>query len=476
MIWFQKTAAVCLLLAAALLSTAFTDIVDTPTNGEAELPATAGEAVQKQKYTEEQKTLMKQLTGHWTGKFPVVVNVVKTAEGAAQRQFFNEPMTMDFSYDANSPEKGPRLFLTANSNPAAYMYPREWRISGENLIIALDSGPVEATITVALSAEGVLTGTYLQKGQSMAMTMKRTSKTPVDFSGTPQFTFEGEADSVWYERLRDYPTYTETGASIPFQYELGVNSKNIRINTDYRVIKATQGKTDIQKMIVLLNLVSDNFQHDGASGMPEKTDALSCIKYAQENGGSIECRGLSSILAEMCRMAGIPAKAVMCIPSKDPCEDCHVVVHAYSQSLGRWVMLDPTYRLILRDELGNYLDLPTLREKLISGETVVPNENAGRNGTRLYMDYYRAYMAKNMFRFSTLTQFSFDAANQPGNRENMLLPVDYVIPFLQYRTEKLTTSANEFWAVPKGMEKPVAAPAAPAASAQQGAKKTQTAA
>lgn len=441
--WYKRTAALCLLLAAAVMSTAFTNITDTPANGADDIPATApGTAAQKPKYSDAQKAFMRSLNGHWEGNFPVVVNVIKKDDNTT-RQFFNESMTMDFIYD----DVSPMLFLTANSNPASYIYAREWKVTEDSLVFSVDSPPVEATVTVKLNGEATLAGTYRQKEQNMTMTLRRTSKTPVDYSGTPQFIFEDEPDSVWYERLREYTSYTETGASIPYQYELGINSKNIRINTNYNITKVTQGKTDIQKMIALLNLVCDNFEHDGSSGMPEKTDALSCIAYAKERG-SIECRGLSAILAEMCRMAGIPAKPVMCIPSKDPCDDCHVVVHAYSQSLGQWVMLDPTYRLILRDERGRYLDLPTLREKLISGETVVPNENAGRNGSRFYIDYYRAYMAKNTFRFSSLTSFGFDAANQPGNRENMLLPVDYEIPFLQYRTEKLTTCASEFWAAP----------------------------
>ena len=467
---FKKTAALCLLLAAALLNSAFTGITETETPAQDSPDATQSAAQSEQeepRFSEDDLAFMKKLNGRWQGNFRVVTNVVMEDEYHTTREYYNDAVTMDFVYD----EENPKLFLQVETCSANYLLPREWHLEGDSLVFTFNDKPWQAVVTLRLGADQMLTGTYRQKEQNMAMTMRRVLAKPVDFTGKAQFTFEDEGDDVWYERLRGAPSYSGQGAKINYSYELGVNSKNSKINSMYNVTKLTQGKTDIQKMIALLNLVSDNFKHDGASGMPEQTDAISCINYAKQVGG-IECRGLSSILAEMCRMAGIPAKAVMCIPSKDPCDDCHVVVHAYSQSLGQWVMLDPTYRLILRDSKGRYLDLPTLREKLISGEKIVPNDNAGRNGAPFYMEYYRAYMAKNMFRFSSLTDFGFDAAGKSGNQENMLLPLGYTIPFLNYRTERLTTCAAEFWAAPTGL--PAAPAAASSAPQQEGAQDTPT--
>ena len=72
-----------------------------------------------------------------------------------------------------------------------------------------------------------------------------------------------------------------------------------------------------------------------------------------------------------------------------------------SSDLGQWVMIDPTYRLMLRDQNGSYLSIPQVRDALVSGQVLVANETAGHNRAPFSMEYYRAYMTKNMFRFSS---------------------------------------------------------------------------
>ena len=64
-------------------------------------------------------------------------------------------------------------------------------------------------------------------------------------------------------------------------------------------------------------------------------------------------------------------------------------------------MLDPTYRLYLTDENGEYVSLPQLREGILCGKKFHANTTASYNGAAFNYDNYIEYMTKNVFRFNT---------------------------------------------------------------------------
>jgi len=68
---------------------------------------------------------------------------------------------------------------------------------------------------------------------------------------------------------------------------------------------------------------------------------------------------------------------------------------------GKRVMLDPTYRLYVVDENGEYVSLERFREGIIEGTKFYPNVNASYNGGTFSYDDYKEYMTKNLVRFST---------------------------------------------------------------------------
>ncbi len=245
-------------------------------------------------------------------------------------------------------------------------------------------------------------------------------------------------------QLAEYSEYAEDGVEIPFTYELNQRENYEELICEYDLDSLVKGYRDVALMEVLLNWVSSNFKHDGGSGMPEGRDAITLINYCKEYGG-INCRGVAVILAEMLRVYGIPAKHITCIPKEAEFDECHVVVHAYSEELKQWIMLDPTYKLILQDKNGNYVSLPMFRNSLVNDIELKANENAGRNGGAFNLDNYRRYMTKNVFRFTSATNFYFGAENgKYGNVENMLVPLNYT----DDKSERNTSSESAFWATP----------------------------
>lgn len=406
--------------------------------------------------------------GVWEGSVPIFTS---------ERSYFNEHVVLDFNTDRDE-----MLMLQFQSLGQDTFYPpNEWRAEGGAITFSFYDSPWRAEFILRPQSDQTFTGTFTQYGKSANITFTRSSASPApEGKLQTQFQFEGKTENEWLAELRRFPSFSNRGEKIPFTYELNRLDKSRSMIELYGVDKIIGSGTDIDQMKALLDVISRNFVHNGSIAVPEQLDPLSVIAYHNQYGG-IECRGLSVILAEMLRVCGIPAKPVMCISSVEPSE-CHVVVHAYSASLKQWVMLDPTYRLMLKNEKGQYISLPMLRDALIHGETLIPNDDAGHNGQPFYLPYYRAYMAKNTFRFACATDFYFggerfadtdvkgeggsDAAELFGsssqdslspeqrkavldqNTQNMLVPAGYDVPYRYSRSEKLTTYADGFWAAP----------------------------
>ena len=472
------------LLLAALLCTVGTAAANTPLSPQqlAEQKAAAEEQARQ--------ATLSALSGRWEAVLPVFYYDVENT-------FFSDPCVLEFDRTRGNP----LLVSFASLDSEVFLPPADWTVGNRTLSFSFYDSPWTLRLDLTLAEDGnTLSGTLNQYERQTNVTLTRTSNapTPLDQLKT-EFTFEELTETQWREQLQQNKSYTPSAQPIPFTYSLYRWDKVLPMINVYGLGTVMDGRSDIEIMQSLLDIVSKNFRHNGSVLFPAQTDALSVIAWHNKNEG-VECRGLSVILAEMLRTCGIEAKAIMCIPSSEPCEECHVVVHAWSRSLNQWVMLDPTYRLILRNRDGRPMSLPMLREALANEEPLYPNSTAGRNGQPFSMEYYRAYMTKNTFRFACATDFYaggdrfadtdqqidetvsaadvFGAGNvgnltgssqavsdggaeasssepaeqlkqlQESNPQHMLVPTEYKVPYRWSRSEIITTSAEDFWAAP----------------------------
>ena len=407
-----------------------------------------------------------ELDGVWEGSLPVFLS---------NGTYFNDVVTININESAAYPV---HLKITSLDAQGVYVAPKAYQMYKNVLNFELYDDSWYSVAELKLTGPDLMEGTYSQKKHKMPIEFKRISRTPVDEKNMKtQFLFDGETQSHWLEELKKYPKYEKKGKVIPYSYALNQWDKTLPMINLYGLDKMAEGKTDIEIMQAVMKIVNDNFDHNGDVAITDKTDPLTIIALHNEKGG-VECRGLAVILSEMLRTCGIEAKPIMCISSKEPAE-CHEVVHAYSPSLNQWIMIDPTYNLMLKDKDGNYVDLPRLRQALINGEPLHANDEANYNGAPFYMPRYREYMTKNTFRFASAQDFYFgskifpdtdvkgesnveasdifgnefgDAANDLPDAKNpiyMLVPCDYKVPFAYSRKEIITTDAEAFWALPE---------------------------
>jgi len=269
-------------------------------------------------------------------------------------------------------------------------------------------------------------------------------------------------------QLNEYPNFDDDSTQLAFVFDLNRRDLYMDLIEEFGLDEITYGYEDVDLMRVLLNWVTENFPHNGQSGLPVNRDAMSIIGYVRENPRGINCRGLSILLAEVLRLYGIEAKHITVIPPEDM-HPVHVVTHAFSRELQQWIMLDPTFGVYLTDENGNFMNLYTLRRAFAEGLPLFVNEDAGHNGRSFNMRSFRQFTADYLFRFSTGTYFGFGSEHDDSNNlRTMLVPVGFSMPY-DFRAfnftsiltrifgggnrwtepDILTTSAEAFFAIPE---------------------------
>lgn len=253
--------------------------------------------------------------------------------------------------------------------------------------------------------DGKLIGHYTQFGKTTPVRYIKMGDVPEDapFRYEPTEIFVPELREARIDTLRRHAEYERSaGKAVCDEYVLGGETPDILEKYHYSdYIKGLDASAD-EIVFALLDFVCDHFGHNGSGGMGQGKKISDMISFMEGNMMKSNCRGLAILLASLLRLNGVKARHITCLPYEDPFNDCHVVVDCLLPS-GKRIMLDPTWRLFLKDKDGEYVSLPRLREMLISGEDIFANEKAAYNGMEFDREEHRAYMTKNTLRFARCT-------------------------------------------------------------------------
>jgi hypothetical protein len=194
------------------------------------------------------------------------------------------------------------------------------------------------------------------------------------------------------------------------------NLSILRTRYDLEAIAGTGG--DLEKSLNILFWLCEHVYHNGNYDNHVPMNALDLLEYAYGKGTeqALNCLNLSYILTECLLGIGVPARTVLIFPLSPYDSDNHVVTHAYIAGLDKWIMLDPTWCAYFKDTDGNILDIVELRAFLAEGRELILNEEFARNGARFIsnseqVEYYKRYLAKNLFYFETFEISGFGREN-----------------------------------------------------------------
>jgi len=255
--------------------------------------------------------------------------------------------------------------------------------------------------------------------------------------------------------LREYAAYGDIRFEGKFAYAWNERENMLDIIEPYNLDELVAGKNDMDVAITLMDWLHRHYKHGNPpGGLPDERTPQALMAAADRFDGRTNCRGLSLILAQLLRAYSIKAYHATCYPYEEPFDDCHVVVQAYSEHLGKWIMLDPTGNLYLKNAVGQIVCIDEFREILIAGGEIVSNHGQSNRDVTSGSEYtfkdYCDYMAKNLIRIVRGANHGYGIDYRTsGGTFITLMPEKYMNNEAQNleseQNEIFITSKESFW-------------------------------
>lgn len=240
----------------------------------------------------------------------------------------------------------------------------------------------------------------------------------------------------------------EAADSLPaFRYANPDDRDLVRLRQRFNLDSIAGAGDELSKIRNLCHWVHNTVRHDGSSDNPTERNAIAMIELCRREGRGVNCRMLAQILNECYLAMGFKSRFVTCMPRK-MVDDCHVIDAVYSNTLGKWLWMDPSFEAWVTDAEGTMLSIAEVREYLRDGKPCRLNPEANWNNEQpqTQEDYLETYMAKNLYYVVCSDRSEFDTETRREGKR----PLRYValVP-PGYETDMLSTSDDRwFWASP----------------------------
>ncbi len=253
--------------------------------------------------------------------------------------------------------------------------------------------------------------------------------------------------------LKESPKYKSDTIQKPkFVYAQPPDSLLTLSRERFRLDSIAGNGDDISRIKNLLYWVHNNIEHNGSNGLaPGPCNLRNTYDCSKRDSCGYNCRALAICLTEALLAEGIPARYLTCESKKwDSDGDCHVICVAWSESLGKWIWVDPTFAAYVTDENGLLLHPGEVRYRLQNDLPLYLNEDANWNNRskQTKEHYLDEYMAKNLYIMSAnaLNQAEPEGeASHPQGAYVALVPLES-----NYTNANVITTDDEwFWQAPE---------------------------
>lgn len=199
-------------------------------------------------------------------------------------------------------------------------------------------------------------------------------------------------------------------------------------------------RDEISMIKSILRWIDDNIKHNGKIILPMDKRAINLLEFASENGYLLNCRGLAIVANELCLLAGLYSRFVVCMQKEKKIDDNHVVVNVFLPKLNKWVMIDPSYNAIVYSFRGTALSIEEIRKELAENNELILNDEANYYNKKLSKELYFRPLIKKLYRFATPIEV------YPGcdKEENLINLVPNSMEYLNSNFN-LIDNPDEFW-------------------------------
>lgn len=231
-----------------------------------------------------------------------------------------------------------------------------------------------------------------------------------------------------------------------FKYQDKNDSILVQLRKDLNLDSITKGKDEITQIIDLMKWVNKRVEHNGSKDMFDSR-SIKIIEGFDKTGVGVNCRAMSTILNDVYLAMGFRARIIHCMPHEDYDTESHVTNLVYSQTLSKWIYMDPSFCAYITNENGLILNHSEIRKYFINGDRLIVEGGLIHNGEPYGggQDYYLKYMSKNLFRFSSplISKYGYEYSN-PDKIYINLNPSDYKDNIIDYNVK---TQSNRFGCV-----------------------------
>ena len=247
-------------------------------------------------------------------------------------------------------------------------------------------------------------------------------------------------------------TLNEHADTLPtFTYQAPDDANLQRVRAYFNLDKVAGNGDEISKIKNIMTYIHNLIEHDGQHPNPEHINAIDMAEACKDGSRGLNCRGLAILLNECYLSMGIPSRYVTCMP-REYINDCHVINAVWSNQLGKWLWIDPSFNAWVTDKKGNMLSIQEVRECLRNGTPVEVNKQANWNNREKETteNYLYNYMAKNLYYVIVSLNQEFgleDSAISNKPHDVKLLPPGYT-PDRDSRDGLTTCDDQWFWQAP----------------------------
>ena len=278
----------------------------------------------------------------------------------------------------------------------------------------------------------------------------------------------GLVENRFVDLLRQHAEYTTSphqSATPAVHYADTAEPNLMRLRKQYDLGAIAGQGTEIDRLRNLMHWVHGLAIHTSNAVVPKKMNSLNLLNLIRTEGKRINCWMFATILNDAYLALGWKSRILHLKPYGKGHIESHVINAVYCRQLAKWLFFDPALSAYFMDEQGEVLSPAEIRQRLIEGAPLEVNDGLAFNsdnrvfaalGQHFGREFYRLYIAKNIFRYDCRQFSTFDYESRLDGRVYVeLLPVGYrtellARPQVTAKCDRIiyTTNLTKFWQRP----------------------------
>lgn len=244
-------------------------------------------------------------------------------------------------------------------------------------------------------------------GLVLGMGLAACSIVESEFEGAPQLYDRGYDYLSILQSSPDY-AYESTDTMPVFTYQDPSDANLTELRTAYALDAAAGTGDELSRVFSLLRWAHQSLEHDPSGAITDMEDALTVLQHYDSVGVGVNAVLMSVVLNEAYLAMGFSSRLIHG-NGRDWvfAGDWHAFVAVFSDSLGKWLFVDPTYQAYVTDGAGTPLSPAEIRERLISEQSLQLNADADYNGEPFDSGDYLHYLTANLYRFTSTVESAF---------------------------------------------------------------------